>query len=120
MLTGIARWFRSNKVAVFLITSSLIVGGLYYKQVSCQADYNAAFTESLSLRSEASNARLDALDDLMTGISVFILHPNPDATPEEKAEAGKAFGVLFTEYIDAVNKNAEVREAHPLPAIPDC
>lgn len=113
---------------VIALALALIVGLSYYveinhraEQENCQAEFNEAFTKSLSLRADASNARLDALDALLTGFLALVpSDPSHERTPKEEA-AYRAVSIrLFQDYGKAVLENAKVRAANPLPAIPDC
>jgi hypothetical protein len=106
---------------------ALVIGGSYFVQVrqesertACQAQYNAAFAKNLALRSESSNARLDALDAWLAGFLALIPASPDERTPEETERAREQFFDLSRTYAAAVMQNAKTREEHPLPAIPDC
>lgn len=103
---------------VMTILMALVLGGAYYKQVSCQAQYNKAFSKSLVARSEASKVRTDALDAVVGGVGVLIL--DPPMTAAQKAAAGTTYVNLFSTYQTASLANKKAQADNPYPALPDC
>lgn len=117
--------FLRRYAGPLLIVLAILAGASYFIQVrgiersfSCQAKYNSAFSQSLTLRSQSSNARQDAVDGLLGGVSTLIL--SAPKTDEEKAQAGAVYLELFRAYSDAKKENEAARSANPLPVIPDC
>lgn len=115
----------ANPLAIVVIVASLAIGGSYYYQVhqeqtraSCQAKYNKAFSSSLSQRSDASNARTDALDAVVGGFGKLVL--SPAKTAADQAKAAKKTQQLFKDYAEAVKQNNMTKAANPLPDIPNC
>lgn len=108
-----------------LIALAVILGGLYFLQVheesersTCQASYNTAFAQNLTVRSQLSNARQDAEDALLSSITVLVLHPA--VTTTEKAAATTAFVTAFQNYQAADAAYTAQKDANPLPPIPSC
>lgn len=120
VMNALSRW-----TGVIALALAVIIGGTYLYQAdkrndleACQAQYNKAFTQSLSARSNAANARQDAVDSLLTGVAALILNPTED--PVEQERRGVAFTNLFQSYTETVRVNDETRAANPLPEIPNC
>lgn len=108
-----------------LIAIAVLLGGLYFWQVrtesnqtACQASYNTAFAQNLTVRSQLSNARQDAEDALLSSVTLLVLHPA--TTPAEKAAANTAFVTAFQNYQAADAAYTAQKDANPLPPIPSC
>lgn len=115
----------ANPLAVGVIIASLAIGGSYYYQVhqeqvraTCQAKYNKAFSNSLTIRSDAANARTDALDAVVGGFGKLVLNPAKSAA--DRAKAAQQTQQLFKDYASAVKVNNDTKAANPLPNIPNC
>lgn len=114
-----------QRAGALFVCLALASGGLYYLNVQnaqdkndCQARYNKAFSESLSIRSKSSTARQDAADAVIAGVGFLILHPPKTEADQKKAAA--EYVRLFTDFDKASKANEEARAANPLPELPDC
>jgi hypothetical protein len=111
----------------WLLVLGAVVGGLhYYQEVreqearsQCQQRYNAAFTESLRIRSESTGKRQDAVDAVLSGVGELALS-GPVISLEGQEERRQRFAELFRRYNEVVRENDADRAANPLPDFPDC
>lgn len=111
---------------VLIVAASVLFGGVYFAEVhqqnaraDCQAKINHALIGALAARSGPSDARVDALDALLGGLSVLVL--NPPMTVADKARAQKATRVLFGDYADAAAAFRRTKAIAPLPVnTPKC
>lgn len=115
----------NNKLSAMFVVLALLLGGAYYVNLNsqnntaeCQSKFNTAFTETLTIRSTLSGQRQDAVDALLTGVTLLVIAP-PD-TKAEEVESEQAYLKLFRAYDLAVRANDESRAANPLPELPKC
>lgn len=115
----------SKRAGAFFVFLAIVSGIFYYGNVKkqqdvteCQAQYNQVFAQVLTLRSQFSNDRQEAVDNVIAGVGQIILHP--PTTAKERAAAGKKYTNLFRTFEMVSKANEEARAANPLPAIPDC
>lgn len=109
-----------------VVAAAVLFGGVYFAQVhqeqarsDCQAKINHAFIGAIGARSGPSDARVDALDALLSGISVLVL--NPPMTAADKARAEKATRTLFGDYANAAAAFRQTKATSPLPVnTPKC
>lgn len=117
---------RGSAVAgALFIFLALASGAFYYANVQeqkgkadCQARYNQAFSESLTIRSQLSGARQDAVDELIVGVGQLV--SNPPKTPAEERAADVVYRRLFVNFNRVSMENQAVRNANQLPELPNC
>jgi hypothetical protein len=109
-MNRIVSWVNQRAGAI-IVAIALASGTLYAVQVyderakaSCQARFNEAFAEQLTVRSRVTRSLLEGMGD------AFVQKPSKD--PKVQAARLAAFLMLFSEYKKEI--------AHPLPAIPNC
>lgn len=117
--------FVTRHVGALFVGLAVLSGVLFYGNVreqadraDCQAKYNVAFAESLSLRSKFSGDRQNAVDEVIAGVGRLIA--NPPKTPAEQKKAGEEYVRLFTNFDKVSRANEAARTANPLPTLPDC
>lgn len=109
-MNRIVSWVNVRAGAI-IVATALASGTLYAVQVyearekvSCQARYNEAFTQQLTVRSRVTRALLEGIGDALV--------QKPSKDPKVQAERTKAFLMLFSDYKREI--------ATPLPPIPNC
>lgn len=114
-----------NNIGVIFVVLAIILGATYFyqlhtesNQADCQASYNTAFAENLTLRSQLSGQRQDAEDALLTTVSALVLHPATNAA--DKLKENQDFTQAFQTYTDATAAYDAQKDANPLPPIPSC
>lgn len=109
-MNRIVSWVNQRAGAI-IVAIALASGTLYAVQVyderakvSCQARFNEAFAEQLTVRSRVTRALLEGIGDALV--------QKPSKDKKVQAERTKAFLMLFSDYKREIAK--------PLPAIPNC
>lgn len=108
-----------------IVAAAVLFGGVYGYEVhqehahaACSDAQARVFIQVLTARSGTSNARQDAEDALLDGLSVLVL--NPPMTAADKARAEKATRTLFGDYSDAAAAFRHTKATSPLPVFPSC
>lgn len=119
------REFVTKGNMLWAIGVLLLAGGSYYvlhqeeSRSSCQAQYNAAFTEQAAIRSRLSTVSDKAQTDLISGVGRLILAP-PTKDPKVLDKRAKSYVKLFVDFDKVVDQVEKDRAATPLPVTPDC
>lgn len=115
----------TKRASAFFVFLAIVSGIFYYGNVKkqqditeCQLKYNQVFAQVLTLRSQFSNDRQEAVDDVIAGVGQLILHP--PTTVQEKKLAGDRYRSLFRTFDEVSKANEKARAENPLPTIPDC
>lgn len=120
------RDFVTRHLGPILVAVAVLAGGSYWYQVNemhktseCQAQYNQAFAQQLTIRSNLFQAADDTRSDLLGGVAKLILAP-PSQNAKVREARSLEFRHLFEHYVAETKRVEEARNGTPLPPIPDC
>lgn len=109
--------------AVLVVFANTLIAFVLLEKSDCQAQYNAANSKIISIRSGLAERADRNQNKLLSGVAKLAAEADAlgrDPTQREQRESTARFRKLLSEFTSEAEKISVARKKNPVPAVPAC